>query len=183
MGKVAAESATDGIDTRMRFSTIAPPRALFPGSHVASGGARSDRLRGCSSRPTKHAGALPRRERRSPVNEREAIERYFAAFNRHDLDGVLACFHQDAIIVGNDGSLYDGLDAVRSLYAEQFAITPDGRCHLRTVAGADGHGEAESLFEGTRARDGRHFRAIGLERFTFLDGRIKEVHMRHRPER
>lgn len=30
MGKVAAESATDGIDTRMRFSTIAPPRALFP---------------------------------------------------------------------------------------------------------------------------------------------------------
>jgi hypothetical protein len=28
MGKVAAESGTDGIDTRMRF-TIAPPRALF----------------------------------------------------------------------------------------------------------------------------------------------------------
>ena len=46
------------------------------------------------------------------MNERELIERYFAAFNRHDLDGVLACFRQDAIIVG---SRYDGLGAVRSL--------------------------------------------------------------------
>jgi hypothetical protein len=116
------------------------------------------------------------------VNERELIERYFAAFNGHDLDGVLACFHQDAIIVGSDGSRYDGPKAVRSLYAEQFAITPDGRCDLRSVAAADGTADAESLFEGTRARDGRPIRAVGLERFTFLDGRIKEIHVHHRPE-
>jgi len=113
------------------------------------------------------------------VNERELIERYFAAFNRHDLDGVLACFHQDAIIIGSDGSRYDGLGAVRSLYAEQFAITPDGRCDLRWVAAADGKGGAESLFEGTRARDSRPISAVGLERFTFLDGRIKEMYVHH----
>jgi len=115
--------------------------------------------------------------------EAELIQSYFAAFNRHDLDGVLACFRQDAIIVGSDGSRYDGLDAVRSLYAEQFAITPDCRCNLRSVAAADGKGDAESLFEGTRARDGRPIRAVGLERFTFLEGRIKEMHVHHRPER
>ena len=115
--------------------------------------------------------------------EEELIQRYLAAFNRHDLDGVLACFDQDAIIVGSDGSRYDGLDAVRSLYAEQFAITPDCRCNLRSVAAADGKGDAESLFEGTRARDGRPIRAVGLERFTFLDGRIKEIHVHHCPER
>ena len=119
----------------------------------------------------------------SQSSEAELIQRYFAAFNRHDLDGVLACFHQDAIIVGSDGSRYDGLDAVRSLYAEQFAITPDCRCNLRSVAAADGKGDAESLFEGTRARDGRPIRAVGLERFTFLDGRIKEMHVHHRLER
>ena len=116
------------------------------------------------------------------MNERELIERYFAAFNRHDLAGVLACFHQDAIIVGSDGSRYDGLGAVRALYAEQFTITPDGRCDLRSVAAGDGKGDAESLFEGTRARDGSLIRAVGLERFTFLDGRIKEMHVHHRPE-
>jgi hypothetical protein len=117
------------------------------------------------------------------VNERELIERYFAAFNRHDLDGVLACFHQHATIVGSDGSRYDGLGAVRSLYAEQFAIIPDGRCNLRWVAAVDGKTDAESLFEGTRARDGRPIRVIGLERFAFLDGRIKEIHVHHCPER
>ena len=119
----------------------------------------------------------------SQPSEEELIQRYFDAFNRHDLGGVLACFQQDAIIVCSDGSRYDGLDAVRSLYAEQFAITPDGRCHLRSVAAADGKADAESLFEGTRARDGRPIRAVGLERFTFLDGRIKEMHVHHRPER
>jgi uncharacterized protein (TIGR02246 family) len=118
----------------------------------------------------------------SQSSEEQVIQRYFAAFNSHDLDGVLACFHQDAIIVDSDGSRYDGLDAVRSLYAEQFAITPDGRCDLRSVAAADDTGEAESLFQGTRARDGRRIRAIGLERFTFLDGCIKEMDVRHRPE-
>ena len=56
----------------------------------------------------------------------ELIARYFDAFNRHDLDGVLACCHPDATIVGSDGSRYDGLDAVRAVYLEQFAITPDG---------------------------------------------------------
>jgi hypothetical protein len=119
----------------------------------------------------------------SQSSERSLIQRYFAAFNRHDLDDVLACFHHDAIIVGSDGSRYEGLDAVRSLYAEQLAITPNCRCDLRSVTTADGKGDAESLFQGTRARDGRLIRAVGLERFTFLDGRIKEMHVHHRPER
>jgi uncharacterized protein (TIGR02246 family) len=117
----------------------------------------------------------------SQSSEEQLIQRYFAAFNRHDLDAVLACFHPDAIIVGSDGSRYDGLDAVRSLYVEQFAITPDGRCDLRSVAAADGKGDAESLFQGTLARDGRSIRAVGLERFTFLDGRIKEMRVHHQP--
>src|SRR5262245_52143825 len=87
----------------------------------------------------------------SQSSEEQLIQRYFAAFNRHDLDAVLACFHQDAIIVGSDGSRYDGLDAVRSLYAERFAITPGGRCDLRSVAAADGKGDAESRC--SRARE------------------------------
>src|SRR5262245_36248063 len=118
----------------------------------------------------------------SQSSEEELIQRYFVAFNSHDLDAVLACFHENALIVGSDGSRYDGLDAVRSLYAEQYAITPDCRCDLRSVAAADGKGDAESLFQGTRARDGRSIRAVGLERFTFLDGRIKEMDVHHRPE-
>lgn len=115
-------------------------------------------------------------------SERELIERYFDAFNRHDLDGVLGCFHPHAVIVGSDGSRYDGLEAVRALYVEQFAITPDGRCALRAVMADGDRGAAESSFRGTRARDGRVIEAVGLELFEFADGRIKEIHVYHRPE-
>jgi uncharacterized protein (TIGR02246 family) len=111
----------------------------------------------------------------------ELIARYFDAFNRHDLDGVLACFHPDATIIGSDGSRHDGLDAVRALYVEQFAITPDGRCDLRAVVLTATGTEAESLFQGTRARDGRAIRAVGVERFDFSGDRIKEMHVSHRP--
>ncbi len=115
------------------------------------------------------------------MSEHDLIRRYFDAFNRHDLDAVLACFHPAAMIIGSDGSRHDGLEAVRALYVEQFAVTPDGRCDLRSVAAADGCAEAESLFHGTRARDGRVVRAIGVERFEFVDGCIKEIRVSHRP--
>jgi hypothetical protein len=64
---------------------------------------------------------------------------------------------------------------------EQFAITPDGRCDLRAVVLTTTGTEAESLFQGTRARDGRVIRAVGVERFEFSGGRIKEMHVSHRP--
>ena len=118
----------------------------------------------------------------SQSSEEELIQRYFAAFNGHDLEGVLACFHPDAVIVDCGGSRYDGLDAARSFYAKQLAITPDARCDLRSVIAADGTYDVQSGFEGTRARDGRVIRAIGFERLTFLDGRIKEIQMHHHPE-
>jgi taurine dehydrogenase small subunit len=110
----------------------------------------------------------------------EQIERYFAAFNAHDLEGVMACFHDRPVIVGSDGSRYEGTAAIRSLYAEQFAIVPDGRCELRALVGSDGHGAAESFFHGTRSRDGRPIKALGVEMFELMDGRIREIRVYHR---
>jgi ketosteroid isomerase-like protein len=33
------------------------------------------------------------------THEEELIKRYFDAFNRHDLEGVMACFHDEAVLV------------------------------------------------------------------------------------
>ena len=116
----------------------------------------------------------------SEPSERALVERYFDAFNRHDLEGVVACFRPDAVVVGSDGRRYDGLAAVRAMYAEQFALTPDGRCDLTAIVAGDGRGAAESSFYGTTARSGRAVRAIGVELFEFVDGRIKEIRDHHR---
>lgn len=94
------------------------------------------------------------------TKEEEIIQRYFDAFNRHDIEGVMACFHEQPLVVDMQGRRFEGQEAVRRHYEEQFSLFPDGRCDLRAVAGHDGRGMAESLFHGTRPRDGR---AVSLD--------------------
>jgi len=114
------------------------------------------------------------------TREEELIRRYFDAFNNHDLDGVIACFHSEPVVVDSDGRRHEGVDAVRRLYRFQFSLAADGRCDLRSLVGHAGRGMAESLYHGTLDRDGTAIRALGAEVFEFADERIKEIRDHHR---
>src|ERR1700680_174225 len=35
--------------------------------------------------------------------EEQLIQRYFDAFNRHDIEGVMACYHEEPVIIGANG--------------------------------------------------------------------------------
>ncbi len=48
--------------------------------------------------------------------EEELIHRYFDAFNRHDIEAVMACFHDHALIVGGEDRRCEGRDAIRRQY-------------------------------------------------------------------
>jgi len=109
------------------------------------------------------------------------IHRYFDAFNRHDIEGVMACFHEQATLVHGDGKRITGPQEVRRQYETEFAVCPDGRCDLRLCTGNSGRGVAESLFHGTRARDGKLVEAIGAEVMEIVDGKIKEIRDYHQP--
>jgi len=113
--------------------------------------------------------------------EEELIQRYFDAFNRHDLDAVMACFHSHPVIIDATGVRFDGRDEVQRYYETSFAAMPDCRCDLQTMAGNSGHGVAESIFRGTRPRFNKVIEAIGAEVIEFADGRIKEIRDYHRP--
>ncbi len=113
--------------------------------------------------------------------EEQLIERYFDAFNRHDIEAVMACFHQHPAIVGADGRRREGREQVRRQYEAEFAAIPDGRCDLLMCAGNSGRGVAESKFHGIRASDGQPIEAIGAELMEIVDGRIKEIRDYHRP--
>jgi hypothetical protein len=110
------------------------------------------------------------------TREEDIIGRYFEAFNNHDLDGVIASFRQEPVVVDrngrrHNGRRHEGIDAVRRLYRFQFSLATDGRCDLRSLVGHAGRGMAESLFHGTRDREGTVLTALGAEVFEFADER------------
>ena len=111
--------------------------------------------------------------------EEEVIHRYFDAFNRHDLDGVMACYHEQPVLISPTGKRGEGREAVRRSYETEFAMFPDGRCDLRLCTGNDGRGVAESFFHGTHAERGK-MEAIGAEVIEIVDGKIKEIRDYHR---
>lgn len=115
------------------------------------------------------------------TTEEELIQRYFDAFNQHDLDGVMACFQDHPVIIDGTGARKEGRDAVRQGYATEFALMPDCRCEMRTLTGNSGRGLAESFFHGTRHDQGKVIEAIGAEVIEIVDGKIKEIRDYHRP--
>jgi ketosteroid isomerase-like protein len=113
------------------------------------------------------------------TREEELIRRYFDAFNRHDVEGVVACFHDEAVLVGPNGKRLVGIAEVRRSYETEFALFPDAHCELRVCTGNNGAGVAESYFTGTR--DQRRIEAIGAEVMEIVDGKIKEIRDYHQP--
>lgn len=113
--------------------------------------------------------------------EEQLIHRYFDAFNSHDLEAVMACFHSQAVIVDVEGKRYEGQDEIRRHYETGFALMPDSRCDLKMATGNSGRGVAESFFHGTRPRFGKVIEAVGAEVMEIVEGRIKEIRDYHRP--
>ncbi len=112
--------------------------------------------------------------------EEQLIKRYFDAFNQHDIEGVMACFHDEAVLVGPNGKRLVGRAEVRRSYETEFALFPDANCELRMCTGNSGRGVAESYFTGTRAEQKR-IEAIGAEVMEMVDGKIKEIRDYHQP--
>ncbi|MDO8431217.1 MAG: nuclear transport factor 2 family protein [Candidatus Binatus sp.] len=110
--------------------------------------------------------------------EEQLIKRYFDAFNRHDIEGVMACYHEEPVLVSPAGKRCAGRAEVRKSYESEFAMFADAHCDLRVCTGNNGHGVAESFFSGTRAGSGR-VEAIGAEVMEIVDGKIKEIRDYH----
>jgi ketosteroid isomerase-like protein len=111
------------------------------------------------------------------TEEEQLVRRYFQTFNRHNIEGVMECFHANPVLVATDGKRTEG--QVRRCYEASFAAFPDGRCQLRTYSGNEGHAVAESRFLGTRQRDGKVVESVGAEVLEIADGKIKVIRDYH----
>lgn len=111
------------------------------------------------------------------TSEEQLIRRYFEAFNPYDLEGVVACFHDEAVLVAPDGKRRAGIAEVRRSYETEFALFPNANCELRVCTGNSGRGVAESCFTGTRHE--RRVEPICAEILEIVDGKIKEIRDYH----
>jgi hypothetical protein len=80
----------------------------------------------------------------------------------------MACFHDRPIIVDFEGRRIEDAESVRRFSELLSSIANDARAM------------AESLFHGTRSRNATPIKAMGVELFELMGGRIKEIRDYHR---
>lgn len=104
------------------------------------------------------------------------LDDFAAAWNRHDVDALMACMASECVFeaaAGPDvtGARHVGTAAVRRAYAAVFATYPDARWnHPRHVVAGD-RAVSEWTFTGT-TKDGTRVEVNGCDLFTLSGGKI-----------
>jgi ketosteroid isomerase-like protein len=106
----------------------------------------------------------------------EVLEAITSAFDRHDLDGILAYFADDAIFEGPRGrdrwgQRFVGKAAIREAFAARFSGIPDVR-YQDDAHFVDGdRGASEWTLSGTTT-SGQQIDVRGCDLWTFRDGQV-----------
>ena len=109
--------------------------------------------------------------------ERHALlERLFAAFNRHDVDGVLACLAPDVVFdaaAGPDvhGRRFHGRAETGQAFVAVWTAFPDVAWHVHRHTVAGDRAFSEWRFAATRP-DGGRVDVEGIDLFTFAGALI-----------
>ncbi len=105
------------------------------------------------------------------------IDRYFEVKNRQDLDGILASYDDDAVIITAEGRRVEGNEAIRSLFECEFAMYPDCYCALTHVEPwGHGVGVAKHILIESR-NDNESPRTEGVNLIRFRGDKIMSLHV------
>lgn len=123
-----------------------------------------------------------------PADLLALLQRFSAAWNRHDIDALMDCMDAECefhAVAGPDmlGRSFIGRDTVRSGFALAWQACPDA-AWLDGVHFVSGdRGVSETTFCGTRAADGKRIEARMVDVFTFRNGKIavKNAFRKDRP--
>ncbi len=104
------------------------------------------------------------------------LDAFAAAWNRHDVDGLMACMAPDCVFeaaAGKDvaGTRHVGTAAVRAAYAAVFATYADARWNHPRHFVAGNRAVSEWTFTGTTP-DGAKVEVNGCDVFTLKGGKI-----------
>ena len=100
------------------------------------------------------------------------LKAFADAWNRHDIDALMASMAEDCAFVTSSGTRFEGPEAVRGAFAGVMEAFPDAHWGSDTHFVSGDRGVSEWLFTGTDAEDGTRVEERGCDIFTFQDGKI-----------
>ena len=105
------------------------------------------------------------------------IERFNEAFNRHDVDAVMALMTDDCVFENTypppDGERYEGRAAVRGFWERLFRSTPDARFTFEEIFAAGDRCAQRWRYDFTGG-DGRPGHIRGVDILRVRDGKVAE---------
>lgn len=123
----------------------------------------------------------------NPEVTTDVLQAFADAWNRHDIDALMAFMAEDCVFESSAGpevcgTRYAGREAVRAGFTEVWATFPDAHWGNARHFVQGERGVSEWTFTGTRA-DGSHVEVHGCDLFTFRDGKIalKNSYRKSRP--
>lgn len=115
------------------------------------------------------------------------LEAFGEAWNRHDIEGLMACMHEECVFEGVAGSQvcgtrHEGPAAVRKAFESAWQTIPDAAWRNANCWVSGDRGVMESTFTVTAA-DGSRIEANMVDLLTFKDGKIlvKNAFRKQRP--
>ena len=120
--------------------------------------------------------ATPGRADAADADVLKLLDTFAAAWNQHDVDGLMACMSGDCVFeaaAGKEvaGTRHVGSDAVRRAYAAVFETYADARWNNPRHFVAGDRAVSEWTFTGT-TKDGTKVEVNGCDVFTLRAGRI-----------
>ena len=107
----------------------------------------------------------------------EAIQRFDAAFNRHDVDGVMAAMTEDCVFENTspapDGERYEGQAAVRAFWERFFASSPQATFETEDNFAWGDRCVVRWLYRWVE-QDGKRGHIRGVDVFRVRDGKVAE---------
>jgi steroid delta-isomerase-like uncharacterized protein len=117
----------------------------------------------------------------------QLLERFAAAWNRHDLDALMSMMADDCVFEASagpdvDGQRSEGRHAVRAAFAAVFETFPDAHWANPRYFIVGNRAVSEWTFTGTR-KDGARVAVNGCDLLTLRDGKIaiKNSFRKNRP--
>jgi ketosteroid isomerase-like protein len=105
-----------------------------------------------------------------------AVARFNEAFNKHDVNGVMAASTDDVIFENTapapDGARYEGQAAVRAYWERFFKTSPDARFDEEEIFAAGDRCVVRWIYRKTR--DGQPWHLRGVDVFKVRDGKVAE---------
>jgi len=109
-------------------------------------------------------------------NTLNTIEKFNAAFNLHDVDGIMQLMTDDCIFENTnpppDGARFLGTAAVRAYWEKFFTSNPDARFENEEMIAVEDRCICRWIYRKTK--DGKPWHLRGVDIFVVKDGKVAQ---------